>query len=157
MRHFRGGSQKDRKSLNAKTDESARDIPATSSIEVVYLSIGHKMLLECKLSHLSMVSQVSHRPVLMLIRRAVGVIDPFFSAAALHFDDLFGRYATPIIVLNLIKVCSAALRACVAKLNAWLDQRKRSTRIKASPRTHRMHRLPQSDITGGQENPIHRL
>ncbi|KAI8066470.1 SacI homology domain-containing protein [Gongronella butleri] len=31
------------------------------------------------------------------------VVDPFFSAAALHFEDLFRRYGTPVIVLNLIK------------------------------------------------------
>lgn len=36
----------------------------------------------------------------------VTVVDPFFSAAALHFDDLLGRYGGPITVLNLIKVIS---------------------------------------------------
>jgi len=30
--------------------------------------------------------------------------DPFYSAAALHFDSLFKRYGHPIIVLNLVKV-----------------------------------------------------
>jgi hypothetical protein len=34
----------------------------------------------------------------------VNSVDPYFSAAALHFDDLFSRYGAPIIVLNLIKV-----------------------------------------------------
>lgn len=29
--------------------------------------------------------------------------DPFYAAAALHFDDLFERYGAPIYVLNLIK------------------------------------------------------
>ncbi|KAL5382477.1 hypothetical protein DPSP01_006576 [Paraphaeosphaeria sporulosa] len=29
--------------------------------------------------------------------------DPFYSAAALHFDDLFERYGAPVYVLNLIK------------------------------------------------------
>nr|CAG8548043.1 11010_t:CDS:10 [Entrophospora candida] len=29
--------------------------------------------------------------------------DPFYSAAALHFDNMFQRYGAPIIVLNLIK------------------------------------------------------
>ncbi|CAB4378561.1 unnamed protein product [Rhizophagus irregularis] len=29
--------------------------------------------------------------------------DPFFAAAALHFDNMFKRYGAPIIVLNLIK------------------------------------------------------
>ncbi|KAJ9663717.1 phosphatidylinositol-3,5-bisphosphate 5-phosphatase [Neophaeococcomyces mojaviensis] len=33
----------------------------------------------------------------------LNVVDPFFSAAALHFDDLFHRYRTPIYALNLIK------------------------------------------------------
>ncbi len=33
----------------------------------------------------------------------LSVADPFFSAAALHFDDLFKRYGTPIYCLNLIK------------------------------------------------------
>lgn len=30
-------------------------------------------------------------------------MDPFFSAAALHFDDVFARYGTPCVVLNLVK------------------------------------------------------
>jgi len=32
------------------------------------------------------------------------VVDPFFSAAGLHFDELLGRYGAPITVFNLIKV-----------------------------------------------------
>lgn len=31
------------------------------------------------------------------------MVDPFFSAAALHFDDMFGRYGTPVVVINLVK------------------------------------------------------
>ncbi|KAL8667751.1 MAG: hypothetical protein Q9168_007201 [Polycauliona sp. 1 TL-2023] len=33
----------------------------------------------------------------------LNLVDPFFSAAALHFDNLFDRYGAPIYVLNLIK------------------------------------------------------
>jgi hypothetical protein len=33
----------------------------------------------------------------------LSVVDPFFSATALHFDNLFKRYSNPIYVLNLIK------------------------------------------------------
>ncbi|KAI8918447.1 SacI homology domain-containing protein [Powellomyces hirtus] len=33
----------------------------------------------------------------------LNVIDPFFSAAALHFDNMLERYNGPIIVLNLVK------------------------------------------------------
>jgi hypothetical protein len=33
----------------------------------------------------------------------MNLIDPFYSAAAMHFDDLLRRYGAPIYVLNLIK------------------------------------------------------
>lgn len=33
----------------------------------------------------------------------LNLIDPFYSAAALHFDNLFERYGAPIYVINLIK------------------------------------------------------
>lgn len=33
----------------------------------------------------------------------LNMVDPFYSAAALHFDNLFERYGAPIFVLNLIK------------------------------------------------------
>ncbi|KAI4138295.1 MAG: hypothetical protein L6R39_006863 [Caloplaca ligustica] len=43
-------------------------------------------------------SGVSPKPDIEL-----NLVDPFFSAAALHFDNLFERYGAPIYVLNLIK------------------------------------------------------
>jgi hypothetical protein len=33
----------------------------------------------------------------------LNLIDPFYSAAALHFDNLFERYGAPVYVLNLVK------------------------------------------------------
>ncbi|CAI4219861.1 unnamed protein product [Parascedosporium putredinis] len=33
----------------------------------------------------------------------LNLVDPFFSAAGLHFDNLFERYGTPIYALNLVK------------------------------------------------------
>lgn len=33
----------------------------------------------------------------------ISVVDPFYTAASLHFDNLFQRYGTPITILNLIK------------------------------------------------------
>ncbi|CCG83890.1 protein of unknown function [Taphrina deformans PYCC 5710] len=33
----------------------------------------------------------------------LNVVDPFFSAAALHFDHMFSRYGTPVVVINLVK------------------------------------------------------
>lgn len=33
----------------------------------------------------------------------LNLVDPFYSAAALHFDHLFDRYGAPVYVLNLIK------------------------------------------------------
>ncbi|KAJ5993263.1 Polyphosphoinositide phosphatase [Penicillium sp. IBT 35674x] len=41
---------------------------------------------------------VSPKPDIQL-----SLIDPFYSAAALHFDNLFERYGTPIYILNLVK------------------------------------------------------
>ncbi|KAL9008212.1 MAG: hypothetical protein Q9173_006642 [Seirophora scorigena] len=43
-------------------------------------------------------SGVSPKPDIEL-----NLVDPFFSAAALHFDNLFERYGAPIHVLNLVK------------------------------------------------------
>ena len=37
-------------------------------------------------------------PILM------NIVDPFYSSAAKHFDQLMQRYGNPIIVLNLVKV-----------------------------------------------------
>ncbi|PQE16291.1 hypothetical protein CJF32_00006168 [Rutstroemia sp. NJR-2017a WRK4] len=33
----------------------------------------------------------------------LNLVDPFYSAAALHFDNLFERYGAPVYVLNLVK------------------------------------------------------
>ncbi|KAI4186054.1 MAG: hypothetical protein L6R41_003733 [Letrouitia leprolyta] len=43
-------------------------------------------------------SGVSPKPDIEL-----NLVDPFYSAAALHFDNLFQRYGAPIYVLNLVK------------------------------------------------------
>ena len=34
--------------------------------------------------------------------------DPFYQAAAVHFDYIFRRFGHPCIVLNLVKVCAVA-------------------------------------------------
>jgi hypothetical protein len=41
---------------------------------------------------------VSPKPDIQL-----NLVDPFYSAAALHFDNLFERYGAPVYVLNLVK------------------------------------------------------
>lgn len=38
------------------------------------------------------------------------MVDPFYSAAAMHFDDLFYRYGAPVYVVNLIKEAEKELR-----------------------------------------------
>ncbi|KAJ3343373.1 phosphatidylinositol-3,5-bisphosphate 5-phosphatase [Gonapodya sp. JEL0774] len=62
------------------------------------------------------------------------VVDPYFSAAALHFDEMFKRYGTPIIVLNLVKskektpresILLNELTACVTYLNKHLPPDKK--------------------------------
>lgn len=74
-------------------------------------------------------SGVSPKPDIHL-----NVVDPFFSAAALHFDNLFKRYGAPIYVLNLIKQKERAPResklgtefkAAVDYLNQFLPDEKK--------------------------------
>lgn len=55
----------------------------------------------------------------------MNLVDPFYSAAALHFDNLFARYGTPIYVLNLVKVSSllhnlVVMTDCFRRENALL-------------------------------------
>ncbi|TFK20447.1 polyphosphoinositide phosphatase [Coprinopsis marcescibilis] len=64
----------------------------------------------------------------------ISVVDPFYTAAAKHFDDLFKRYGTPITILNLIKRREPVPREsklldeytqCVRYLNQFLPKDKR--------------------------------
>lgn len=61
----------------------------------------------------------------------IDIIDPFFSSAALHFDDLFKRYDSPVLILNLIKQKERNPREtkllkefqeCVTYLNKFLPE-----------------------------------
>lgn len=64
----------------------------------------------------------------------ISVVDPYYSAAALHFDDMFRRYGAPVIILNLIKShekyerewkLGRALGECVKYLNQFLPEDKK--------------------------------
>ncbi|KAI0306385.1 SacI homology domain-containing protein [Multifurca ochricompacta] len=64
----------------------------------------------------------------------ISVVDPFFTAAARHFDDLFVRYGAPIMILNLIKKREPQPREsklldeythCVNFLNQFLPEGKK--------------------------------
>ncbi|GLB44123.1 putative sacI homology domain containing protein [Lyophyllum shimeji] len=64
----------------------------------------------------------------------ISVVDPFYTAASRHFDDLFKRYGTPITILNLIKRREPVPREsklldeytqCVRYLNQFLPKEKR--------------------------------
>lgn len=61
-------------------------------------------------------------------------MDPFYTSAARHFDDLFKRYGTPVMILNLIKKREPQPREsklleeytqCVRYLNQFLPAEKR--------------------------------
>jgi phosphatidylinositol 3,5-bisphosphate 5-phosphatase len=64
----------------------------------------------------------------------VNVVDPFFSAAALHFNQMFERYGIPIIALNLIKVKPIVHRLTIAK-------RENAKRINIRKRIHPSNKL----------------
>ncbi|KAJ7611579.1 SacI homology domain-containing protein [Roridomyces roridus] len=64
----------------------------------------------------------------------ISVVDPFYTAASRHFDDLFKRYGAPIMILNLIKKREPVAREsklldeytqCVEYLNQFLPRDKR--------------------------------
>ncbi|KAF9913605.1 phosphatidylinositol-3,5-bisphosphate 5-phosphatase, partial [Lobosporangium transversale] len=70
---------------------------------------------------------------------ALNVIDPYFTAAAFHFDDMFKRYGAPCIVLNLIKAKEKTPREsillseftdCIEYLNQFLPEDKKIWHIK---------------------------
>ena len=62
------------------------------------LCFGLKTFQTCLLNPLFKVAHVLMRFI------QVNANDPFYSAAALHFDRMFMRYGTPVCILNLIKV-----------------------------------------------------
>ena len=62
------------------------------------------------------------------------MIDPFYTAASRHFDNLFVRYGAPIMILNLIKKREPQPREskllieytnCVQYLNQYLPPHRR--------------------------------
>ncbi|KAJ5873957.1 uncharacterized protein N7529_002387 [Penicillium soppii] len=64
----------------------------------------------------------------------LNLVDPFYSAAALHFDNLFKRYGAPVYILNLVKSRERTPREsillkeftdCVAYLNQFLPEDKK--------------------------------
>ncbi|KAI5993700.1 SacI homology domain-containing protein [Pisolithus orientalis] len=64
----------------------------------------------------------------------ISVVDPFYTAASRHFNNLFARYGTPIIILNLIKRREPVPREsklldeytqCVRYLNQFLPEGKK--------------------------------
>ncbi len=58
--------------------------------------VSPKPDIECTLSNVN--------TCVLRLTAAVNLIDPFYGAAALHFNNLFERYGSPIFVLNLVKV-----------------------------------------------------
>ena len=64
----------------------------------------------------------------------LNLVDPFFSASALHFDNLFERYGAPVYVLNLVKARERTPREsillqeytnCINYLNQFLPKGKK--------------------------------
>ncbi|CAO1621584.1 unnamed protein product [Parajaminaea phylloscopi] len=64
----------------------------------------------------------------------ISVVDPYYSSAALHFDELLARYGPPVIILNLIKSKEKTPREtkllhafgeCVSYLNQFLPADKK--------------------------------
>lgn len=58
----------------------------------------------------------------------VNLTDPFYSAAALHFDNLFERYGAPVYVLNLVKVGISSYAGHGTQVSDILQGRERTPR-----------------------------
>lgn len=89
----------------------------------------------------------------------LNLIDPFYSAAALHFDDLFKRYGAPIYVLNLVKSRERTPReskllkeftTAIDYLNQFLPKDKRI--IHKAWDMSRASKTRDSDVIGTLEN-----
>jgi hypothetical protein len=91
---------------------------------------------ESTTSHRKFVHSRSTQKILLCLTNptSVSVVDPFFTAASRHFDDLFRRYGTPITILNLIKRREPQPREsklldeytqCVQYLNQFLPSEKK--------------------------------
>lgn len=74
-------------------------------------------------------TNMSPRPPIEL-----SVVDPYFTPAAQHFNQMFSRYGTPVLVLNLIKSkekspreekLGKAFAECIQYLNQFLPNEKR--------------------------------
>ncbi|CAO1626608.1 unnamed protein product [Jaminaea pallidilutea] len=68
----------------------------------------------------------------------ISVVDPYYSAAALHFDHMLARYGSPIIILNLIKSKEKtpreskllhAFSECIDYLNQFLPADKKMIHV----------------------------
>lgn len=88
----------------------------------------------------------------------VNLTDPFYSPAALHFDNLFGRYGCPVYVLNLVKAREKteresklllAYQQCLDYLNQSLPEGKKIL-YKAYDMA-RAAKTRHSDVIGGLE------
>lgn len=84
-------------------EPSATTTPLSSSSYSLNLTRGYTSFVQHRgsipLYWSQDVSNMAPKPPIIL-----NFCDPFYSAAALHFDNMFLRYGAPIIVLNLVKV-----------------------------------------------------
>ncbi|RUS21146.1 hypothetical protein BC937DRAFT_93466 [Endogone sp. FLAS-F59071] len=85
----------------------------------------------------------------------LNVVDPFYTAAGLHFDDMFKRYGAPCIILNLIKqkektpresILLGEFSAAINYLNQFLPEEKKIQHIAWD--MSRASKSPDQDVIG---------
>ncbi|KAL9039408.1 MAG: hypothetical protein Q9214_004890, partial [Letrouitia sp. 1 TL-2023] len=86
----------------------------------------------------------------------LNLLDPFYSAAALHFDNLFERYGAPVYVLNLVKARERTPREsillkeytnAISYLNQFLPEDKKII-YKAWDMSRASKRFREQDVIG---------
>ncbi len=117
-------------------------IRLTFTTAAASLCTGRKTTVESALSQILNVRLHSNNAERVSLNLSVNLVDPFFTAAALHFDDLFHRYGTPIYALNLIKASLELCRIIPPRLHL-IGTGADTSRVKASIRVSERNRLPQ--------------
>ena len=101
--------------------------PPMCSIVVASLCIGLRTVLELHQNLIFSVKRLIPWMSILWLSLVVNLIDPFYGAAALHFDNLFERYGAPVYVLNLVKVW-ADLNNSMIHMLTGLKARERTPR-----------------------------
>ncbi|KAL7750221.1 phosphatidylinositol-3,5-bisphosphate 5-phosphatase [Sorochytrium milnesiophthora] len=93
--------------ISVKSDDGHPDFVATPQLNRYYTSfVQHRGSIPLYWSQDT--GNLAPKPPIQMDKQ-----DPFYAAAALHFDDMFRRYGSPLYVLNLVKTKEKVKREAI--------------------------------------------